>query len=458
MMKERILIVDDESRIRKIFSRILEEEGYNVYTAENAERAIAQVDTIRPSIILMDQNMPRMNGLDAMKQIHAKYPDIAIIIITAHGEISLAVNAVKNGAYDYIEKPFDNDKLVLLANRAIEHVRVTRELKTLKRRIEDKDYLNRIVAESSKMKQVIEQVKSVSDTSATVLILGESGTGKDLVANAIHNYGERQGKPFISVNCGAIPITLIESELFGYTRGAFTDAKESKQGKFVQADKGSLFLDEIAELPLNAQVKLLRVLEDGKVFPLGGQRAIPVDVRIIAATNKNLEEKVQKGEFRLDLYYRLNVFSINIPSLRERKDDIPVLTEIFLNQYNEHFGLQVNNISEEAMGLIREYNWPGNIRDLQNAIQSAMIIAKTGSITREHLPLRLRGYDQDMGAEVSIVEGLEKNIKQVSTKAEKEIILEALKECRFNRTKTAELLKISRKTLFNKMKQYSIDL
>jgi len=458
MKKEGILIVDDESRIRTIFARILEGEGYEVNTAENAERAIAQVDTIRPAIILMDQNMPRMNGIDAMKQIHERYPDIVVIIITAHGEISLAVNAVKDGAYDYIEKPVDNDKLVLLTNRAIEHFRVTHELKSLKRRIEDKDYLNRIVAESSRMKQVIEQVKSVRDTSATVLIQGESGTGKELVANAIHYYSEKQGKPMISVNCGAIPITLIESELFGYTRGAFTDAKESKQGKFVQADKSSLFLDEIAELPMDAQVKLLRVLEERKVFPLGGHRAIPIDVRIIAATNKNLEEKVQKGEFRLDLFYRLNVFSIIIPSLRERKEDISVLTEIFLNQYNEHFGLQVNNISKEAMDLIREYSWPGNIRDLQNAIQSAMIIAKKGSLTSEHLPLRLRGYDQDIGSEVSIGEGLEKNIKKVSTKAEKEIILDALKECRFNRTKTAELLKISRKTLFNKMKQYSIDL
>ena len=457
-MSVTVLIVDDESRIRKIFARILEDEGYHVHSTENAERALAQIDRIKPAIILMDQNMPGINGIEAMKQIHAKYPDIAIIIITAHGEISLAVEAVKEGAYDYIEKPVDNDKLVLLINRALEHYKLTHELSSLKQRIADKNFLNRIVAESVKMKQIIEQVKSVSDTSATVLLMGESGTGKDLIANAIHHYGNRQGKPLVSVNCGAIPITLIESELFGYTRGAFTDAKESKQGKFVLADKGTLFLDEIAELPLNAQVKLLRVLEERKIFPLGGKRAIPVDIRIIAATNKNLEEKVQNGEFRLDLLYRLNVFTIIIPSLRERKEDIPVLTEIFLNQYNEQFGLQVNNISKEAMDHIEDYSWPGNIRDLQNAIQSAIILAKKGSITLENLPLRIRGYDQAMGPEMRIVEGLERNIKQVSTKAEKEIILEALKECRFNRTKTAEFLKISRKTLFNKMKLYSIDL
>jgi DNA-binding NtrC family response regulator len=211
-------------------------------------------------------------------------------------------------------------------------------------------------------------------------------------------------------------------------------------------------------MPMDAQVKLLRVLEEKKVFPLGGHRSVPIDVRIIAATNKNLEEKVQKGEFRLDLLYRLNVFSILIPSLRERKEDIPVLTEIFLNQFNEHLGLQVNNISREAMDLIRGYSWPGNIRDLQNAIQSAMIVAKKGSITSEHLPMRLRGYDQDLGENLSMDAGLEKNIKQVSTKAERELILEALKECRFSRTKTAELLKISRKTLFNKMKQYDINI
>ncbi|MBT5427874.1 MAG: sigma-54-dependent Fis family transcriptional regulator [Bacteroidetes bacterium] len=457
-MEQKILIVDDEARIRKIFAKILEDEGYVVSTVDNAERAIAQLDKIKPFIILMDQNMPGMNGIEAMKRIHVKYPDIAIIIITAYGEISLAVKAVKEGAYDYIEKPVDNDKLVLLINRAKEHFRVRHELKTLKQKISDKNYLSRIVAESEKMNQVIEQVKSVGDTYATVLIQGESGTGKDLIANAIHHYGERQGKPFISVNCGAIPITLIESELFGHTKGDFTDAREAKQGKFVQAHNGSLFLDEIAELPLDAQVKLLRVLEEKKIFPLGGGRAIPIDVRIIAATNNNLENKVQKGEFRLDLLYRLNIFTINIPPLRERREDIPILVDVFLNQYNEQFGLAVNNISKEALENILGYSWPGNIRDLQNALQSAMILSKKGTITMEHLPLRIKGYDQSIRPELSLVEGLERNMKQVSTKAEKEIILEALKECRFNRTRTADFLKISRKTLFNKMKQYNIDL
>ena len=457
-MEQKILIVDDEARIRKIFAKILEDEGYVVSTVDNAERAIAQLDKIKPFIILMDQNMPGMNGIEAMKHIHVKYPDIAIIIITAYGEISLAVKAVKEGAYDYIEKPVDNDKLVLLINRAKEHFRVRHELKTLKQKISDKNYLSRIVAESEKMNQVIEQVKSVGDTYATVLIQGESGTGKDLIANAIHHYGERQGKPFISVNCGAIPITLIESELFGHTKGAFTDAREAKQGKFVQAHNGSLFLDEIAELPLDAQVKLLRVLEEKKIFPLGGGRAIPIDVRIIAATNNNLENKVQKGEFRLDLLYRLNIFTINIPPLRERREDIPILVDVFLNQYNEQFGLAVNNISKEALENILGYSWPANIRDLQNALQSAMILSKKGTITMEHLPLRIKGYDQSIRPELSLVEGLERNMKQVSTKAEKEIILEALKECRFNRTRTADFLKISRKTLFNKMKQYNIDL
>ncbi|MCK5135245.1 MAG: sigma-54-dependent Fis family transcriptional regulator [Bacteroidales bacterium] len=457
-MKESILIVDDEHKIRKIFARILKEEGYNVSTAENAAKAINQIDSIKPVIILMDQNMPGMNGIEAMKQIHAKYPDIITIIITAHGEVSLAVEAVKNEAYDYIEKPVDNDKLVMLVNRAMKHFRVTNELNSLKKRISDHNYLDRIVALSPKMKQVIEQVKSVSETSATVLIQGESGTGKELIANAIHHYGIRQGKPMISVNCGAIPLTLIESELFGYVRGAFTDAKESRQGKFVQANEGSLFLDEIGELPLDAQVKLLRVLEDRKISPLGGEKAVPIDIRIISATNRNLEEKVQKGEFRLDLLYRLNVFTINIPPLRDRVEDIPILTEIFFNQYNEHLGLRISNISNEAMNYIQGYDWPGNIRDLQNAIQSAMILAKSGAITAEHLPLRIRGYDRDMSAKINLIEGLEKNIKQVSIRAEKELILEALQACRYNRTKTANLLKISRKTLFNKMKQYSIEI
>ncbi len=461
MIKEqeiRILIVDDELRIRKIFSRILEDKGYSVDSTENAERALAIIDKFHPAIILMDQNMPEMNGLEAMKLIHDKDPDITVIIITAFGQISLAVEAMKKGAYDYIEKPVDNNKLLMLVQRATEHYMLKHELKSLKQRISNKNYLDRIVAESSKMKTVIEQIRSVSETNATVLVLGESGSGKELVASAIHYYGDRQNKPMISINCGAIPVSLIESELFGYMKGAFTDARESKQGKFVLADTGTLFLDEIAELPLDAQVKLLRVLEDKKVFPLGAKKAVSVDVRIIAATNKNLEDLVRKGEFRLDLLYRLNIFTVHVPSLRERKEDIPVLTETFLNQYNEQFGLNVTNISKEAMDRLISYHWPGNIRDLQNALQSAIILARNGSITLNHLPLRIRGYDQDINTELKPEAGLEKNIKNVSIVAEKEMIIEALKVCRFNRTKTAEFLKISRKTLFNKMKQYNIGI
>lgn len=455
-MNKKILIVDDEEKIRKIVSRILKDEGFLVKSAKDGQAACKACIDYSPAVILMDQNMPKMNGIDAMKIIKEKYPQIVVIIITAYGEIGLAVNAIKKGAYDYIEKPFDNDKLILLINRAIEHYKIICENKFLKNKIVSNNSFDKIIAVSDKMKQVIEQAKSVCETNATVLIQGESGVGKEVISKAIHYSSQRKDKPLIAVNCGAIPITLIESELFGSEKGAFTDAKEQKTGKFEQANQGTLFLDELGELPLNAQVKLLRVLEEKKITRLGGKKSIPIDVRIISATNNNLEAKVQKGEFRLDLLYRLNIFVIEIPALRERKEDIPVLIEIFIQRFNEEFGLNINNISKNAIDMLTNYNWPGNIRELQNAIQSAMIIAKSGTLTTEHIPLRIKGYDNNNIHTISKEEGLSENIKHLNIKAEKELIVDALKKCNFNRSQTANLLKISRKTLFNKMKIYNI--
>jgi DNA-binding NtrC family response regulator len=456
MKNPRVLVVDDEEKIRKILTRLLEDEDYRVKSVENGHKAIAILESYKPDIILMDQNMPGLSGIDALVTIKEKYPKITIIIITAHGEVSLAVDAIKKGAYDYLEKPFDNDKLLLLINRATDHQRLTVEISELKRKLTEQKSFESVIGSNEKMKKVIEQARCVADTDTTVLIQGESGVGKEVIANAIHQSSQRNKGPFVAVNCGAIPLSLIESELFGHEKGSFTDAKETKTGKFEQANGGTLFLDEIGELPLDAQVKLLRVLEDKKITRIGGIKPVPVDVRILSATNKNLEERVQKGSFRLDLYYRLNIFPIQIPPLRERKEDIPLFIEHFINKYNTELGLHVKNMSEHAVDQLLNYSWPGNIRDLQNAIQSAMILCREGTITSEFLPMRIKGYPIIDGTKLEFDSGLDENLKSLNSKLEKELITEALSKCNYNRTETANILKISRKTLFNKMKHYNL--
>jgi transcriptional regulator with PAS, ATPase and Fis domain len=330
------------------------------------------------------------------------------------------------------------------------------EISELKQKLDVKDSFDEIITASREMEQVIDRAKSVSQTDATVLITGESGVGKEMFATAIHHSGPRKNNPIITLNCGAIPVTLLESELFGHEKGAFTDAREMKQGKFELAHGGTLFLDEIAELSLEAQVKLLRILDDQRVTRIGGKKDIPADVRIISATNKNLEEQVQKREFRLDLLYRLNIFTLDIPPLRKRREDIPLLTESFIAKYNREFRLNITNISRQALDYLAKYSWPGNVRDLQNAIQSAMILAGTGVLSAEHLPLRLKGYEESADGKTSLDAGLDKNIKIQHSRIEKDLILEALNRCGYNRTETAKLLKISRKTLFNKMKSYGL--
>ncbi len=454
-MNEKILIVDDELQIRTILKLLLKEEGYLPRSADNGYKAIQLVHEFRPDLILMDQKMPGIDGIETMDRIKAEYPEQTIIIITAHGVISLAVDAIKKGAYDYIEKPFDNDKLLILIRRALEHNRMYSELNRLKDSISKKYSFENIIGQSKGMKQVIEQVKCVCETDATVLLLGESGVGKEVIANAIHYNSQRKDKPLIAVNCGAIPAHLIESELFGYEKGAFTDAKETKPGKFEQANEGTIFLDEIAELPLDNQVKLLRILEEHKVTRLGGKKPIPVNFRLISATNQDLEELIRQGKFRLDLFYRLNIFSILIPPLRERKDDIPLLVDFFIQKINQQLHLKIENISQQAIACLIKFNWPGNIRDLENAIQSAAILAQGNSIREEHLPLRIRGYGP-LDKSTELKGGLDEKVKKINTQVEKELILDALRKCNYNRTETARLLKISRKTLFNKMRQYSI--
>ncbi len=456
-MLRKILVVDDEQKICSILCQILTEEGYQVQAVRNGEAAIEIVDPFVPDLILMDQNMPGMNGIETMAKIKAIHPETTVIILTAFGSIPLAVDAVKKGAYDYLSKPFDNEELLIIIRRALEHRRLTEEVTQLKKQLQEKFSFTNIIGVSPKMQQVFERINRVCTTDATVLIQGESGTGKELIMNAIHYHSHRKDQPLITVNCGAVPFNLLESEFFGHEKGAFTDAKERKIGKFEQAKGGTIFLDEIGELPPDAQVKLLRVLDERKLTRIGGNQTIPLNVRVIAATNKDLQEQIKKGSFRLDLYYRLNIVTINVPPLRERKEDIPLLVEHFIDKYNKRLAMNVKSVSKSAMNYLQNYPWPGNVRDLENAIQSAMILVKGDTVRVEDLPLRLRGYPEISDEIMTSEKGLEAQVLELTNKIEKELIAKALEKCNQNRTNTSEILKISRKTLFNKMKQYGLE-
>lgn len=448
-MKGKVLIADDEPRIRKIVSLLLAQEGYEVKTVTNGKEAVSEATLFQPDVILLDQQMPVMTGTEALEKIQAVRPNQVVILVTAFGTISLAVDAVKKGAYDFIEKPFDNDDLLLKVKRAMEHSRLKGELRQLKKRLGEGE--RPIIGSEGGLRTVMEQVNRVAMTEATVFIHGESGTGKELIARAVHIRSKRSEQPFVAINCGAIPLSLIENELFGHEKGAFTDAKEAQRGIFEQAEGGTLFLDEIGELPMDAQVKLLRVLEERKVTRIGGMKLIPVNVRIVAATNRDLEAEVKAGNFRLDLLYRLNVFTLELPPLRHRKEDIPLLTDFFIRKHNEVLNLSVKSITPAAMDRLCAYDWPGNIRDLENAVQSAMILCSDGVIDVSQLPARIKGYEQ---SDTSIVLGDSNDIREVNAQVEKELIQETLKKFGGNRTLTAEALNISRKTLFNKMKKY----
>ncbi|WP_455663717.1 sigma-54-dependent transcriptional regulator [Phocaeicola sp.] len=450
-MKGKVLIADDEPRIRKIMSLLLTQEGYEVKSVTNGKEAVTEAASFHPDVILLDQQMPVMTGMEALEKIQAARPNQVMILITAFGTISLAVDAVKKGAYDFIEKPFDNDDLLLKVKRAMEHSHLKGELRQLKKRLGEGE--RPIIGSEGGLRTVMEQVNRVAKTEATVFIHGESGTGKELIARAVHVRSKRSEQPFVAINCGAIPLTLIENELFGHEKGAFTDAKEAQPGIFEQAEGGTLFLDEIGELPMDAQVKLLRVLEERKVTRIGGTKLIPVNVRIVAATNRDLESEVKTGNFRLDLLYRLNVFTLELPPLRERKEDIPLLADFFIRKHNEVLNLSVKSITPAAMDRLCAYDWPGNIRDLENAIQSAMILCLDGMIDVQQLPARIKGYEQ---SDSSITLGDSNDIREVNAQVEKELIQETLKKFGDNRTLTAEALNISRKTLFNKMKKYGL--
>lgn len=458
----RILIVDDEPQIRRILSVLLSDNGFEVAEAESGERALAVAEKFRPDVALLDINMPGMDGLAALRALLDIHGNLDCVMMTAYGTIRSAVDAMKSGAFDYLAKPFDNDELLLILNRALEMRSLSREVEELRNELSSRYGFNEIIGISPKLQAVFNTMAKVAAVDATVLIEGESGTGKELVARAIHRRGNRSSKPFVAVNCGAIPQSLVEAEFFGHERGAFTDAREARVGRFEQAQGGTLFLDEVGELPLEAQVKLLRVLQDREVIKLGGRTPIKIDVRIIAATNVDLQTAAESGKFRNDLYWRLNVVKITMPSLRDRREDIPLIIDHMFERFNRELRLGVKLITPEARRHLELYDWPGNVRELENVICGAIIICENGVVGARDLPPRLRGAVANSDAEGLTATcahdignmTLADVVKDVVERLEKTIISSRLAKMAGNRTATAESLGISRKTLFNKMRQY----
>lgn len=456
-MKFKILVIDDEKNIRDIFSLLLEEKGYVVDTAETGDGGLSKARKFSPDIILLDMNLPDLSGIEVLSRIKKFLPQAEVIIITAFGTVKSAVEATKLGAYDYLEKPVDNEELLLLISRALEVKKLLKEVEELKSELSERYRFSNIIGTSSKMNSIFQMMGKIARVDGTVLITGESGTGKELVARAIHFNSPRKEGPFVVVNCGAIPKDLIESEFFGHTKGAFTDAKTEKTGKFELANKGTIFLDEVGELSPEAQVKLLRALGEKEIAKVGGTKTIPIDVRVIAATNKDLEEEVRKGSFREDLYWRLAVLSLHLPPLRERKSDISLLYEHLIEKYNEEIEKEVKGVSEQALAHLMSYSWPGNIRELESVIYESMVLSERPLIEEDDLPLRIRGTASEK-EDIFFEPGkpLSKAIRSVTEKVEKRLIEKALEELGGNRTKAAQKLGISRKTLFNKMLQHKI--
>jgi len=452
-MNPNILIVDDDASHRRMLEAVLTAEGYAVAHAEDGRRAVSAVEERFYDLILMDVRMSRMGGIEALKQIKEISPGIPIIIMTAYASVGTAVDGLKSGAHDYLTKPLDIDELKILVDKALQFRRLEQENRYLKERIGDQFDFSNIIGRSSAMKTLFETISLVAPTEATVLIVGESGTGKELIANAIHQNSPRRDKPLITVNCAALPETLLESELFGHEKGAFTGATGRKQGRFRQAHTGSIFLDEIAEMSSALQPKLLRVLQEQSFEPIGGTQTIHVDIRVIAATNRHLETEIEAGRFREDLYYRLNVVTLPIPPLRERREDILLLADHFLKKYAEKNKRLIKGFAPRTTDFLMRYSWPGNVRELENAVERAVILARGDMITPEDLPDSIRGSnpEDEPAAPPSFHRG--KSLKEM----EKEMILQTLEDTDGNRTRTAEILGISRRTLQMKLKEYGVN-
>mgnify|MGYP001480316637 FL=1 len=458
---EKILIVDDEAFIRENLERILAEDGYRPHSTESPEAAVQQVAEEEVDLVLLDLNLGDKSGLDVLREMREVDPDVLVIIITGYGTVESAVEALKMGAYDYIKKPFKADAIRLIVRLALETQSLRREVRQLRRESKERTILGdtEMVGSSPALLQVYRQVREVAKHElATVLITGESGTGKELVARAVHNMSPRKDRPFVEINCGSLPFNLLETELFGHERGAFTDAKNRKIGLFEKANGGTIFLDEIGEMDMNLQVKLLRVLEDRKIRRLGGTRNIDIDVRVIAATNRDMKEAIDDKTFREDLYYRLNVFPIQIPPLRERREDIPPLLDHFLKRFNREFNKKISEVSREALDLLMRYYWPGNVRELRNMVERICIMYNEPLIKKEFLPSEIWGEGPSKEAPFSFdipPEGI--LLEELIGEVEKELIGKAIEITGGNVAKTARILNVPRGTLRYKLEKYDIE-
>lgn len=450
---EKILIIDDNESLRYTLENVLEEHGFNPTSVEDGIKALEEIRTKSYDLVICDMKMPKMDGMQILAEMKKIDPDLPFIILTAFGDIKNAVEAMKHGASDYLTKPFDNDGMVLTLRKALEIKYLNKELAILRKRTDDSYKGDGIIGSSSQMKEVFDQVKIVAPTNLTVLIQGESGTGKEVIANMIHRASERAAKPFIAVDCGAIPESLIESELFGHEKGAFTDAKSQREGKFEQANGGTIFLDEITNLSDSNQIKLLRAIQERKITRIGGKKALTLDVRILTATNVKLADAVNNNKFRADLYYRLNEFHIDLPPLRARTGDLDHLVNHFMQDANAELNKSVSSVSEEVMRKIKAHTWPGNVRELRNTIRRAVLL--TPGIVMEKISIT-----DDVAPKTNYEPVNDDNdsttFENLTKKAEKDAILSALDEAGGNKSKAAKLLNMNERTFYRKLKSLGI--
>ncbi len=451
MIYKTILVVDDEESICRSLAGILSDEGYRVLTVGSGEEALKVIEEELPDLVLLDIWLPGIDGIETLKVIKRDYPQMQVVIMSGHGTIETAVKATKLGAFDFLEKPLSLEKMVLVINHALDLVRLEEENRLLKQKF-PQDY--ELTGESRLILELKETISIVAPTNAWILIMGENGTGKELVARAIHKQSKRARRPFIEVNCAAIPEDLIESELFGHEKGAFTGATSAKKGKFDLANEGTLFLDEVADMSLKAQAKILRILQEKKFERVGGTKVIDTDVRVIAATNKDLEKEMEAGRFRQDLYYRLHVIPLTVPPLRERKDDIPLLVQRFLKEFSLKEGVENKAITEEALDRLMQHDWPGNVRELKNIIERLVIMTSDSVIRSEDIPPFIKPTVQDILEEEIL--SLD-SFRTARVEFEKRFIARKLKETEGNISRTADLIGLERSNLHRKIKSYGLE-
>lgn len=447
-----ILIIDDEASQREILKGYLEKKGYKTYSASSGSDGVSVTKSEHVDIILSDYKMPDKTGIEVLEEIKQINPEISFVLMTAYGTIENAVKAMRLGAYDYLSKPVDLDELELLLEKIIENKNLKSEVTFLKQQLQEKFKIDSFISSSPKMQEVLSVAARAAESKATVLITGESGTGKEVLAKSIHFISPRKDKPFVAVNIPALPETLLESELFGHEKGAFTGAEKSRIGRFELANKGTIFLDEIGDIPMNLQVKLLRVLQEHKIERLGSNESIDVDVRVIAATHQNLEQKIKDGDFREDLFYRLNVISIHIPPLRERKEDVMPLIEHFIKKYAEENDRPKIEISKEAVDYLMKYNYPGNVRELENIIERAVVLARQNIITVNDLPSNVKGFKTETDPILEENKTLTEQIEAL----EKKLIYDALMKANGNQSLAGRMLGLTERNLRYKMQKYGI--